>query len=99
MISYIVKYQNNPVHSYIFERNFTRIIEKGINLEGLLKSKLFYFKLKYNEENWPNEHSNPSRLIIPVNKDYFNLKDNYRSIVIPHLEKNPTTLNNKKFKI
>ena len=41
LISYIVKYQNNFVSSYLFTKNMPVIIEKGIKVEGILSSKVF----------------------------------------------------------
>ena len=32
IISYIVKYQNNVVFSFLFEKNFVSLLDKGINV-------------------------------------------------------------------
>ena len=41
IVAYIVKYQNKYVHSYLFESNFLRLVEKSINIKDLLESDIF----------------------------------------------------------
>ena len=51
MIDYIVKYQNNFAHSYLFENNFTVIIKRGVKIDHLLQSELFCHEIDF--EEWP----------------------------------------------
>ena len=41
LLAYIEKYQNNFVSSYLFTRNLSSLIEKGIPVSSLLQSKIF----------------------------------------------------------
>ena len=43
MIKYITKYQNNFVSSYLFINNFNELLEKGVELTGLVSSEVFRF--------------------------------------------------------
>ena len=43
IIDYIVKYQNNYVSSFLFERSIEILITKGVEVADLFKSKIFYY--------------------------------------------------------
>ena len=78
MIEYIIKYQNNFVHSYLFENNFTTIIKLGINIHSLLLSDLFCHELDFDE--WPQTHTYDKDCIIPYNGSIFNLRYKYQKL-------------------
>ena len=78
MINYIVKYQNNFAHAYLFEHNFTAIMRKGINIEELLKSDLFYHTIDFDE--WPQTHTIEKTTIMPYNGSLFNLRYKYSEV-------------------
>lgn len=56
MLEYIIKYQNNFVSSYLFQRILPILLEKGISVENLLKSKIFMINFDFDE--WPSTHIN-----------------------------------------
>lgn len=43
ILDYIIKYQNSFISSYLFTKNMPVIIEKGINVHGILSSKVFNY--------------------------------------------------------
>jgi len=51
MIDYIVKYQNNFAYFFIFHSNFIDLLNIGINVTGLLNSKIFCYELDF--DHWP----------------------------------------------
>ena len=51
MIGYIVKYQNNYTSSFMFQKTFIRLMEKGIAVHKLLDSEIFRYKIDFDE--WP----------------------------------------------
>lgn len=57
IIEYVVKYQNNFIYSYLFNRNFPILLEKGIEVKPLLDSNIFVFNFDLDE--WPSSHFNP----------------------------------------
>ena len=56
IINYIKQYQNNYISSYLFVKNMPIIIEKGIKINNLLKSKIFNVVFDY--DDWPSNHFN-----------------------------------------
>ena len=78
IILYIVKRQNNVVHSYLFEKNFTTIIRKGVNIEPLLKSDLFCHTFDF--EEWPITHTNNKSSIMPYNGSIFDIRNSYADV-------------------
>ena len=43
IINYIIQYQNNYISSFLFTKNFPKILEMGIEIAPLLNSKVFLF--------------------------------------------------------
>jgi len=41
MLDHIVKYQNNYAYSFLFENNFNKLLQIGINVHDLLESDIF----------------------------------------------------------
>lgn len=72
MIKYIVKYQNNFVSSFLFSRNFTTLMERGVAVSDLLNSNLFHFSIDYNE--WPNAHAISDPYLAAYNGSIFDLR-------------------------
>lgn len=54
------------------------LMEKGIELSDLLNSNIFYYKFDF--QDWPTIHENPSALILPYNDNIFRLRDYYESM-------------------
>jgi hypothetical protein len=78
IIKYIVSYQNSYVSSYIFNKNLPILLEKGIEVHGLLDSEVFSFKFDYDE--WPSSHINNETIIRPYNDSFFNIRKHYRTV-------------------
>ena len=53
IVEYIVKYQNNYVYSFLFESNFTMLLEKDIYLKDILNSNIICHDLEFDENEWP----------------------------------------------
>ena len=53
IVEYIVKYQNYYVYSFLFERNFTMLLEKDIYLKDILNSNIICHDLEFDENEWP----------------------------------------------
>lgn len=43
MIDYIVEYQNNHAYANLFHNNLVELINKGVSMEALFKSKVLQF--------------------------------------------------------
>jgi len=78
IIEYIVKYQNNFVSSFLFQRNFFDLIEKGISVSSLLNSNIFCFSFDFDE--WPSIHFDHDKYLKPYNGSVFELRDSYHSV-------------------
>lgn len=78
MIRYITRYQDTYVSSYLFQRNLNQLLEIGISLTTLLNSNIFSFN--YEVDEWPNQHWENSRRIMPYNGSIFTLRNNYNSV-------------------
>lgn len=83
IIGYIVKFQNNYVSHYLFLKNFTQIMQKGIKVRELLDSNVFSFNFDYDE--WPSTHNIKEQQLRPYSGSIFDLRDAYR-IVFPEKE-------------
>lgn len=78
MMKYIKKYQNNYTSFYLFNLNFQIILEKGIDVSGILDSNIFTYQIDY--EEWPSTHTDNSRLVEPFNDSIFNIRNQYHKI-------------------
>ena len=78
LIKYIVKYQNNFVSSYFFIKYFPMLLEKGINIEPLLASKIFGVRISFND--WPENHTNLESCIRPYHGSLFQVRHMYRHV-------------------
>ena len=78
ILSYIVKYQNNFVSSFLFQKNMRYLMEKGIEVSGLLNSHIFCFSFDFDE--WPSTHTNQGEYHRPFNDSIFNLRNAYSKI-------------------
>ena len=88
MISYIVQYQSHYSHSYLFQENFTDLLEHGIKVDELLKSDIFYPKIEFNDKEWPQVHTNSDTMIMafnPPTKNLFQIRNAY-PIIFEKLE-------------
>lgn len=78
MIDYIVKYQNNYVSSYLFLKNITTIMEKGIPVSELFKSEIFVKRIDFDE--WPATHIVQDKFLRPYNGSIYDLRNDYSKI-------------------
>lgn len=78
MIDYIVKYQNNYVSSYLFLKNISTIMEKGIPVSELFKSDIFVKRIDFDE--WPAIHNVQEKFLRPYNGSIYDLRNDYSKI-------------------
>lgn len=78
ILSYIVKYQNNFVSSYLFKKNMPVMIEKGIPVTEILSSKVFNVQFDY--DAWPVNHHVDCKVFKAYNGSIFQLRDKYEKI-------------------
>lgn len=83
IISYIVKYQNNFVSSYLFLHNFPILMEKNIPVKPILDSEIFSVVFDY--DNWPGNHTNGEECIRFYKNSFYQLHNNYKT-VFPEVE-------------
>lgn len=75
---YIVKYQNNFVSSFLYEKNFKQILSKGIKVKHLLDSKVFCRPFDFDE--WPSTHIEDNTYARPFNSSVFQIREAYRDV-------------------
>jgi hypothetical protein len=78
IIEYIVKYQNDMVSSFLFQKNFPTFIEKGIEVKPLLDSHIFNYEFDF--DDWPSTHNNQSEELRPYNENLFMLRHHYKTV-------------------
>lgn len=78
IINYLVKYQNNFITSWLFNRPLPAIIEKGINITPLLKSKIFNYTFDFDE--WPSQHTDNNTQLRSYNHSIFDIRNHYRKV-------------------
>lgn len=83
ILDYIVKYQNNFVSSYLFQKNLSKIIEKGIPIYDLLNSDVFVIEFDF--DDWPSNHTNNKFIMRPFQHSIFDVRDYYKE-VFPDIE-------------
>lgn len=71
MINFIVLYQNSFTSSFLFKKNFMKILAMGIPVSNLLSANIFRFELKFDE--WPQAHSGEEE-VRPYNGNLFELR-------------------------
>jgi len=72
MIKYIIEYQNSYVYSFLFEKNFMKIMQMGIPVTDLIQSSIFCYQFDFQE--WPSIHLSSQNLIKPYNGSMFKLR-------------------------
>ena len=77
MITFIVEYQNNFTSSFLFKKNFMKLMEMGIHVTNLLHSEVFRFSLKFDE--WPTVYPG-EEIFKPYNGSIFELRDRYLEV-------------------
>ena len=78
IISYIVKYQDNYVSSFLFIKNFTSLLDKGIFVGKLLNSQVFNYEFDLDE--WPSTHNCNNEELRPYNENLFMLRKHYKTV-------------------
>ena len=74
--------------------NLPILVQKGINIKGLLESNVFSMKLNF--PGWPITHSNLQECIRPYNGSFFQIRHMYRE-VFPEPEFEPLSTLGKSF--
>ena len=77
-MKYVVTYQNNFVSSFLFLRNFTTLLDKGIEVKELLDSQVFNYEFDLDE--WPSTHFNDEEYLRPYNENLFDLRKHYKTV-------------------
>lgn len=78
IIRYIEDYQNRFESGYLFYRNFPSLLDKGIDIQPLLRSEVFNFQFDFDE--WPSTHHNPDEYLRPFNESIFMIRKHYRTV-------------------
>jgi hypothetical protein len=65
-------YQNNYISAFLFSKNFSQMLEKGIELADLLCSEVFIYDFDLDE--WPSTHTNDLTTIRPYNYSIFSIR-------------------------
>lgn len=78
IIDHIVKHQNHHVSSFLFQKNFPDLLDKGLDVAGLLRSNIFCFTFDYDE--WPSTHTDHQPYSRPYNGSVFDLRHSYRTV-------------------
>jgi len=78
MIDYICNFQNSYVYAHLFENNLVELIEKGVDMCDLFKSKVFNRQFDYDE--WPATNTDTEKMMSPYNKSIFKLRYEYPAI-------------------
>jgi hypothetical protein len=78
LIKYITMFQNNWISSFLFLKNIPILLQKGIDVGDLLKSKIFNVQFDFND--WPGNHTNLQECIKPYNGSFFNIRYMYRQV-------------------
>jgi hypothetical protein len=73
-----VKYQNNFVSSFLFQKNFASLLEKGILVKELIGSNVFSYEFDFDE--WPTSHFNPDEYLRPFNENFFSIRYHYKTV-------------------
>ena len=64
--------------SFLFNKNFPSLIEKGIEVKPLLDSNVFTYDFDFDE--WPSTHNNPETYLRPFNENLFMIRRFYRTV-------------------
>ena len=95
MIDYIVEYQNSYFYGHLFNYNVIELINKGVKMTPLFKSKVFNHTFDFDE--WPSTNSNTIKAMAPFNESMFKLRHYYQD-VFPKIYKRDEKMANKKKK-
>lgn len=82
MIDYICKYQNNYVSSYLFRHNLPVMMEKGISINNLICNTSNIFKMPFDFDEWPSNHTDNSYQIRPYNFNFFSIRNHYKDVFV-----------------
>lgn len=75
MINYIIKFQNSFAYAHLFQHNIVDLLNKGVQMTPLFKSKIFINVFDYDE--WPGTHHNTNKMLAPYNNSVFKLRYEY----------------------
>jgi hypothetical protein len=76
MIEYIVEYQNSYFFCHLINYNAIELLNKGVALTELFKSKIFNHTFDYDE--WPSTNSDTYKMSAPFNESMFRLRSHYQ---------------------
>jgi len=77
-ILYLVKFQNSPVFSCLFNKSFTELLRRSIPIQTLLDSQIVVATIDLDE--WPALDSDSSKLLKSYNGSSIQLHNQYRAI-------------------
>lgn len=78
MIDYIVEYQNSYFYGHLFNYNVIELVNKGVKMTPLFKSKIFNHTFDYDE--WPSTNNNTKKSLSPFNESMFKLRHHYKDV-------------------
>ena len=78
MIDYIIHFQNNFAYAHLFQHNIVDLLNKGVQMTPLFKSKIFSHTFDYDE--WPGTHQNTDKMLAPYNNSVFKLRYEYPAV-------------------
>ena len=78
IIDHIINYQNNYISCFLFQKNFSNLIDKGVKMSRVLRSEIFSFHFDYDE--WPSNHVDDNTYYRPYNESIFELRGMYRKV-------------------
>lgn len=62
----------------MFRDNLLKLLERGIDINRLLASKVFVWEFEF--EEWPQVHTDKERMTRPYNGSIFDLRHGYKAI-------------------
>ena len=80
IIKYICEYQNNFISSFLFEHNFQKLIEKGVEVHSLLDDSSMIFRYTFDYDQWISNHTNDGEYYRAYNGSLFELRNEYSKI-------------------
>lgn len=78
MIDYIVEYQNSYFYGHLFNHNVIELVNKGVKMSPLFKSRIFNHTFDYDE--WPSTNNNTKKVLAPFNESMFKLRHHYQDV-------------------
>lgn len=78
MVDYIVQYQNSFYFAHLFQYNVVELLNKGVAMTRLFRSRIFNHTFDYDE--WPSTNHNTNKILAPYNESMFALRHHYAKV-------------------